>query len=272
MPFQAADKKETYALIRKCAYSFPENSRLSMQARQFITGILQIDPQKRPSANDLLEHPFIGERGPPPRPLLQEVKNTVRAKPAGTTTVPDFFVSRFCDHSEKYGLGYLLVNGTVGACFNDSSRMVMDPHEQFIQYWESYGVQRPDILKKDNDAQKKKTTILIRFSESLKKTASMFRPPSGTFDPQTPLKHVKYWLRTDKATLFRMDDRNIQVNFVDRNKLFIFWSQKELMLVPTVFDQGKTMTLADVGSQAPDSEEKSRFLIAKEMLAIMSHS
>jgi polo-like kinase 1 len=38
-------------------------------------------------------------------------------------------VSRFCDHSDRYGLGYLLVDGTIGACFNDLTRMVMDPHE-----------------------------------------------------------------------------------------------------------------------------------------------
>jgi polo-like kinase 1 len=193
-------------------------------------------------------------------------------KPAQLTPVPDFFVSRFCDHSEKYGLGYLLVNGTVGACFNDSSRMAMAPHEHFIQYWESYGVKRPDVFKKDNEFQKKKITILLRFAESLKKTASLFHPPSTRFDPDRLLTHVKYWLRTEKATLFRMDDRNIQVNFADRNKMFIFWAQKELMIVPTVFDQGKLLPLAEVNAQSTESDEKTRFLVAKEMLAIMSRS
>jgi polo-like kinase 1 len=271
MPFQGIDKKDTYALIRKCTYAFPENSRLSFHARQFISGILQIDPQKRPSARDLLEHPFIGQR-PPPRPPLQQLRNTIRVKPVVLTPVPDYFVSRFCDHSEKYGLGYMLVNGTVGACFHDSSRMAMDPHAQFIQDWESYAVQRPDVLRKDNEAPKKKITILLRIAESLKKTVSMFHIPGVRLNPETPLTHVKYWLRTERATLFRMADRNIQVNFVDRNKLFIFWALKELMLVPTVFDHGKLISLSKVSNHPADSEEKTRFLIAKEMLAILSHS
>jgi hypothetical protein len=45
MPFQGGDKKETYGLIRRGVYSFPEGTRLSMPARQFIAGILQIDPR-----------------------------------------------------------------------------------------------------------------------------------------------------------------------------------------------------------------------------------
>jgi polo-like kinase 1 len=273
MPFQQADKKETYALIKKCAYSFPEHPRLSLPARQFITSILQIDPQKRPSARDLFEHPFIAERASVYRPPLVEVRNSSRVKPQPTlTSVPEFFVSRFCDHSEKYGLGYLLVNGTVGACFNDSSRMVMDPYENFIQYWDSYGVLQPAIMTVDNEIEKKKITILTRFAESLKKTATMFRIPPLKFERSTPMRHVKYWLRTEKATLFRMDDRNIQVNFADRQKLFIFWGERELMIVPTVFDQGKLIALSEVSSQSAESDEKARFLVAKEMLAIMSRS
>ena len=53
-------------------------------------------------------------------------------------SLPKYFVSRFCDHSEKYGLGYLLLNGCVGVCFKDCTRMVMDPHQEFIQYWRTF--------------------------------------------------------------------------------------------------------------------------------------
>ena len=32
-------------------------------------------------------------------------------------------------------LCYLLLDGTVGVCFEDKSRMIMDPNEKFIQYY-----------------------------------------------------------------------------------------------------------------------------------------
>jgi polo-like kinase 1 len=268
MPFQQADKKGTYALIRKAEYKFPDTVALSLPAKQFIAALLQIDPEKRPSAHDLMQHQFIVDQAVVYRPPLKERKNAPVAKP-GLSPVPDFFVSRFCDHSEKYGLGYLLVNGTVGACFNDSSRIAMDPSEAFIHYWDSYGVAQPEVLTKESNSQKKKITILLRFLESLKKSPSMFQSPRTDMEAKVPLTHVKYWLRTEQATLFRMDNRNIQVNFTDRTKLFIFWNQKELMIAPSVFDQGKRIPLSDVSGQT-ESEEKSRFLIAKEMLAIMS--
>jgi polo-like kinase 1 len=169
----------------KCAFLFPENGHLSFHTRQFITGILQIDLHKSPSARDLSDHSFIEHRLPP---LLQELRNTIHMKQMILTSIPDSFVSRFCDYSEKHGFGYLLVNGTVGSCFNVSSRMAMDLHEHFIQYWKFYGVQRRDVIRKDT--QKKKIAILLRFAESLKKTVSMFHLPAVQFDPEIPLIHV----------------------------------------------------------------------------------
>ena len=36
------------------------------------------------------------------------------------------FVRKYLDYSKKYGLGYLLSNGTIGACFNDNTKIIMD--------------------------------------------------------------------------------------------------------------------------------------------------
>lgn len=186
-------------------------------------------------------------------------------------SAPDYCVSRFCDHSDKYGLGYLLLNGTVGACFNDATRMVMDPHENFIQYWNSYQCTFPTILSKNDQNQKKKILVLLKFSESLKKTKTMFHiPENEQFTPTTALKHVKYWMRSNDSLLFRMDNRTIQVNFNDKMKLIVFWNSKKMMLVSNIKEPGKIIMINDLPKLPGIDEEKRRFALAKAMLEEMN--
>ena len=39
----------------------------------------------------------------------------------------EVFVKKWVDYSSKYGLGYLLSNGSTGVYFNDSTKMVSHP-------------------------------------------------------------------------------------------------------------------------------------------------
>ena len=184
--------------------------------------------------------------------------------------MPRHFVARFCDHSDRYGLGYILVDGTVGACFNDYSRMVMDPFETFVQYWADYQVATPEIMDPKSGPEQKKLSLLRKFSESLKRTKAMFELPDHQYDQSEPMHHVKYWMRNDDATLFRMEDRNIQVNFNDHTKLLIFWNTKKMIMIHSIKETGKLLSLNDVNNMNPMREEKKRFNVAKVMLAEMS--
>ncbi|OHT05798.1 Serine/threonine-protein kinase PLK1 [Tritrichomonas foetus] len=181
--------------------------------------------------------------------------------------MPKYLVSRFCDHN---GLGYLLLNGCVGACFKDGTRMILDPHQTFIQYWESYQDLYPQILDIDGSIETKKISILHKFSSSLKKTSTMFEIPTERFNRNEPMLHVKYWMRTEEVTLFRMNDRNIQLNFTDRKKLIIFWNIRKLMIVSSIHDYGILHKLHDVSKRQEGDDEKRRLDIAKQMLSIMS--
>ncbi|KAK8853839.1 hypothetical protein M9Y10_016382 [Tritrichomonas musculus] len=181
--------------------------------------------------------------------------------------MPKYMVSRFCDHN---GLGYLLMNGCVGACFKDGTRMILDPHQTFIQYWETYQDPDPKILDPNGSIETKKISILKKFSSSLKKSSSMFEIPNEIFDRNEPMLHVKYWMRTKDVTLFRMNNRNIQLNFVDRRKLIIFWNIRKLMSVSTIYDYGELHKLHDVSKRPDGDDEKWRLEMAKQLLSIMS--
>lgn len=42
------------------------------------------------------------------------------------------FVKKWVDYSSKYGLGYLLSDGTTGIYFNDSTKMCLDQLGQYL--------------------------------------------------------------------------------------------------------------------------------------------
>ena len=68
-PFETSDVKTTYRRIRMNAYSFPEHVQISTAARALITKILNSDPAKRPSLDEILNHEFFNNGGTIPKLL-----------------------------------------------------------------------------------------------------------------------------------------------------------------------------------------------------------
>jgi polo-like kinase 1 len=44
-----------------------------------------------------------------------------------TSGKTEIYVKKWVDYSSKYGLGYLLSNGSTGVFFNDSTKIILDP-------------------------------------------------------------------------------------------------------------------------------------------------
>lgn len=68
-PFETNDVKTTYKRIKMNAYSFPEHVIISAAAKNLITKILNTDPAKRPSIDDILNHEFFNNGGSVPKLL-----------------------------------------------------------------------------------------------------------------------------------------------------------------------------------------------------------
>ena len=58
-PFETPEVKMTYEKIKKVIYSFPEQISLSENVKNLITKIFNADPSKRPTLDQILEHPFL---------------------------------------------------------------------------------------------------------------------------------------------------------------------------------------------------------------------
>jgi polo-like kinase 1 len=48
----------------------------------------------------------------------------------GSLLKQDIYVKKWVDYSSKYGLGYLLSNGSSGVFFNDCTKIILDPKKE----------------------------------------------------------------------------------------------------------------------------------------------
>ncbi|KAM3138427.1 Serine/threonine-protein kinase plk1 [Paramecium bursaria] len=68
-PFETPDVKTTYKKIRMNSYNFPEHVPVSDAAKNIITKILNLEPSKRPSLDEIMAHPFMNNGGMIPKVL-----------------------------------------------------------------------------------------------------------------------------------------------------------------------------------------------------------
>ena len=80
-PFQMNDVQVTYKKIQKSEYSFPDSPALSECAKNFISSLLVLDPSKRLTCEQMLNHPFLRTQGEIPEEMpLSPSKNWSRMK------------------------------------------------------------------------------------------------------------------------------------------------------------------------------------------------
>lgn len=294
-PFAKQTKETTYAHIKTCTYRFPPEKKLSFIARDFVELLLQKDPNQRPRAAELLNHPFLAlPRRARESPLLAMLNQqncrleasfsmeapatpksgSVAPKRENTAenvtsvqegqSVPEYCVARYSDKVAKYGLGYMLANGCVGAIFPDQSRMIMDPFREFVQYWPNYRSHSPVVYRVADCPETKKLSIIMKFLKAMASTP-VTRPRERP-SPSVPLHHIKYWSKSNDAILFRTDNRVMQVNFADKEKLIIFWNTKRVMSITNVKDKAPAVPFDSVSA---GSSTKQKLMQAIRMIQVM---
>ena len=181
--------------------------------------------------------------------------------------IPSNFVTKYCFLNED--LGFLLGNGTVGVCFNDHSRIVMDPNEEFAHYYKNYNSNEEVINVEEsfigvqNNKIQAKISLLRKFAKNLKRFKCLYKIEEDYYDSKVPLCHVKYFVKKNDSILFKM-------NFNDHKKLIIFWSTKKMCLVKILKEKCNLLDLKDVISMSPNCDEYKKYKYAKELLFSLS--
>ncbi|KAM8879875.1 serine/threonine-protein kinase PLK1 [Spinachia spinachia] len=167
--------------------------------------------------------------------LLQQLNSIIAAKPSEKAVicqeeaedpacVPIFWISKWVDYSDKYGLGYQLCDNSVGVLFNDYTRLIMYTDGDSLQYIDKAAVESYLSVRSFNSALHKKVTLLKYFrnymSEHLLKAGANMARRDG--DELARLPYLSLWFRTKSAIVLHLSNGTVQINFFqDHTKLIL---------------------------------------------------
>ncbi|MEE6513423.1 hypothetical protein FKM82_021053 [Ascaphus truei] len=167
--------------------------------------------------------------------MLQQLTSVNAVKPSERANIqqeeaedpacnPIFWVSKWVDYSDKYGLGYQLCDNSVGVLFNDSTRLIMYNDGDSLQYIERNNAESYLNVRSYPTALTKKITLLKYFrnymSEHLLKAGANITPREG--DELARLPFLRTWFRTRSAIILHLSNGTVQINFFqDHTKIIL---------------------------------------------------
>jgi len=191
------------------------------------------------------------------------------------------WVSRWVDYSHKYGVGYMLSDGSVGVYFNDASKIILAPDQRHVEYTP----RRKDKVEREAEGflldsfpeeHLKKVTLLKHFQNYLQTHDAVegFLPmaasPTGwkTRAQGKGVPFIKKWLKTRHAIVFRLSTRLVQVSFFDNSSIIIAMDSDDVGYVNK--QQRSVVHTIPPGNEAPSADMEKRLKYAREILVHFS--
>ena len=186
-------------------------------------------------------------------------------------------ITRWVDYSSKYGVGVKLSNGCYTVLFNDSTKMVLHPNcfnfvyvrRESSQTKESLDVLCTHLTFADYPAELKKKVILIQHFKSYLDGVK-FTPPTEA-EPPSDKRYweifVKKWRRANKAVLFRLSNRVIQVVFQDTSEIILSSGSGDVTFITSRKEVKSTPLYQDLEKEDPSLFKRLNY--AKEILVNM---
>jgi hypothetical protein len=201
---------------------------------------------------------------------------------------PDRWVTRYVDYTSKYGLGFLLNDGSAGVYFNDSTKSVLGPEGETFTYVERRRVGNVNehthemhTLSSYPESLQKKVTLLKHFRnylvEQQKKAEEEEDNTDGSVDAvafglaavrvdddASTMIYLKKWVRTKHAILFRLSNGTVQVVFYDHTEVLL--SNEARVVTYVDKKRHRTTYRLDEVTIDPSQEIGKRLKYAKDIL------
>ena len=130
---------------------------------------------------------------------------------------------KWIDYTSKYGLGYILSNGSVGVFFNDATKIILEQKDG--KKFDYYERKDKEDVKQSHDLDEypkeieKKVTLLAHFKSYLDQN---FKKEEIEHHEELPeLIYVKKWIKTRHAKMFRLSNKVVQVYFKDKTEILL---------------------------------------------------
>ncbi|CAJ0957832.1 unnamed protein product, partial [Mesorhabditis belari] len=188
--------------------------------------------------------------------------------------LPVFWISKWVDYSDKYGIGYQLCDNSVGVLFNDASKLVLDAAGVNMQYVDKESREEYYTFTQFPNLLDKKVTLLKYFrtymNEHLIMAGEKFAKAG---DELARLPCLLAWFRTKSAIVLHLANGTLQINFfIDHTKIILC----PLLGSVTYIDEKKefrTYKLSLLQSKGCGAELRKRLLYAEGMVErLMSKS
>jgi polo-like kinase 1 len=250
------------------------NNTNSSQNDQFGTNFASTSGQQQGSTINLTKNPNAGStknfKQSDMKNLTSSTSNVIQK------AQQEVYVKKWVDYSTKYGLGYLLSNGSVGVFFNDCTKIILNGSKEYFEYIERRASDRVDImscytLNVYPKELHKKVTLLQHFRSYLEGLKTQSTNPTEDCDQyksgQQPLVYLKKWMKTRHAIMFRLSNKIVQVDFQDKTQIIL---SSESKLVTYVNKKGEQSQYPIATALESDNAEMAKRLkYTKEILTHM---
>jgi len=129
------------------------------------------------------------------------------------SATPMFWISKWVDCSDKYGLGYQLCDNSIGVLFNDTTKIVLMADQTNMHYIERDGTKHHYELDTCPIELYRKKRLLEYFknymNEYLIKTGA--KPELCDGHDLVRIPHLHNWFRTTNSIVFQLTNGTVQV-------------------------------------------------------------
>jgi len=147
-------------------------------------------------------------------------------------------IVRYVDYTQKYGLGYVLTNGTTGIYFNDETKMLLHQNRHNVIYVDNARESQQCSITNYPSCLRKKVILLKHFADYLWKPdpeqeemnrelealAAKIKGKEhieiGNVDDKEMI-HVTRTTSNQYCVLFKLSNNTVQVNFTDSSRIII---------------------------------------------------
>uniref|UniRef100_A0A1A8M2G1 Serine/threonine-protein kinase PLK n=2 Tax=Nothobranchius pienaari TaxID=704102 RepID=A0A1A8M2G1_9TELE len=259
-------------------FSIAPSTTAELSQRRPLTALNKVGTEKTEVKDEPMQRAAEPSE-PYLKDMLQQLNSIISTKPSERAVIqqeeaedpaciPIFWISKWVDYSDKYGLGYQLCDNSVGVLFNDYTRLIMYADGDSLQYIDKTAAESYLSVRSFPATLNKKITLLKYFrnymSEHLLKAGANMARREG--DELARLPYLSLWFRTKSAIVLHLSNGTVQINFFqDHTKLILC----PLMSAVTYIDEKRdfrTYKLSLLEEFGCSKELASRIRYAKQMV------